>query len=310
MSSSSQLNFYPYQAVNRLCTKQNPLLIVRHKTYYPLVTATIVLTMWTFYIIGIFFIIGYDKVIINAHSPLSPPIREFEFSVVNYWPHCKDLMDQYWRLTTSQFIHANPMHIASNSFIILLYGCLFENSQGHIRLFIIFQFGIITGTLGHAIFTPYRGLIGSSHGAYAICGALLVDLIFNYDVKYSVVWLCVIIGVGTQMIFDIISYFLWFDETLAYEAHLFGWIGGALMSSAILYYQSRKKWKIAISRICGLVVVCFLGYLMYHYRTNWTPESIRKKETSCCMDYFELNMEYSYVIENYYCSGYHLVERD
>jgi len=84
----------------------------------PLSTIFLLILIWTFYIYGIFEI-GWNRAKFSSTSPLSPPNSSYWFFSVGWWPSCRDLRWQVWRLFSMQFVHVGLLHIGKMSRFII-----------------------------------------------------------------------------------------------------------------------------------------------------------------------------------------------
>jgi membrane associated rhomboid family serine protease len=277
---------------------------------YPLFTTLILLAQWSLFLFGIFYMIGLDNTVISSYSPISPPIQELQFKIINSWPSCADIRIQFWRLLSVQFVHAGFMHIASNSGMLLFYGAMLECQQGFWKVCLIFHTGLVIGSLAHGCILPFRGLIGSSHGAYALCGGCIALLLQNYDNKVFVIWMALACGIIVHMSMDIISYYLWYDSDIGYEAHFFGFFGGFLMGLIIITSNWKRGLKLCAKFCATVLLISLILYFAVHYATSWPPQSINNSDAeSCCSDFFSLDIDdaYFYISNNVYCSGTDLI---
>ncbi len=215
------------------------------------------------------------------------------------------------------------MHICFNSLILFPYSQIFESQHGFIKTMTIFEIGVLTGTLGFAYFYPYLGLIGASHGVYALIGACLANIIINYDILSSFLFRQSLIILTTQFVAELISYFFFYNNNVAYSAHLAGFGLGLLLG---LFFVNNKlfgyiiTWKSIISYLGLLSISSILIYFSYNFATNYPPKINHylgygsHESQSCCLSLFELMKEgysFDYITNKYYCPGqsYSLVPR-
>jgi len=83
-----------------------------------------------------------------------------------------------WTLVTSIFLHAGPLHLASNIFFLLIFGYVLEEQlMNHVRWIEIFLLTGIAGNLSfltaYALLGPDAGVfgVGASGAVYGILGA-------------------------------------------------------------------------------------------------------------------------------------------
>jgi membrane associated rhomboid family serine protease len=105
---------------------------------------------------------------------------------------------QYWRLVAYGFLHANPIHLATNMLCLVLWGGHLERRVGPAYFIIIYfcavVFGGLIGNYLHA--TPYL-TVGASGATSGILGALLCLWILG---KFDVVASFFVINIGLNVV--------------------------------------------------------------------------------------------------------------
>ena len=90
---------------------------------------------------------------------------------------------EYYRILTSMFLHANPQHIWGNMIFLAALGDMLERSIGHGRFFAIYMLAGIGGNLlsmGHELATgQFYSTIGASGAVFGLIGALLLLICKN-----------------------------------------------------------------------------------------------------------------------------------
>jgi rhomboid protease GluP len=91
------------------------------------------------------------------------------------------LAGQLWRFVTPMFLHVNEIHIAVNSYSLMIIGPQVERSFGHWRFAAIYLLSGIAGAIASFMFSPYPS-VGASGALFGLIGALLPLLYRNRSV--------------------------------------------------------------------------------------------------------------------------------
>lgn len=137
---------------------------------------------------------------------------------------------EYWRFVTPIFLHANLGHVLFNSFALVLFGPALERMIGKILFVMIYLFTGVVGNFGTYILNqqsivPHLGASGAIYGLFGIyifMTFLRRDLI---DSQSSQI---------VRMIFLIGLVMTFIRPNINIPAHIFGFIGGFLISPVIL----------------------------------------------------------------------------
>lgn len=153
-----------------------------------------------------------------------------------------DIMNrqEYYRILTSLFLHANPQHIWGNMIFLAALGDMLERSIGHGRFFAIYMLAGIGGNLlsmGDELATgQFYSTIGASGAVFGLIGALLLLICKNNGTYGQVSF--------RRMIFAIV--YLFYSgiqsETTNNMAHLGGFITGFAVM-AVFYCIARRRYK-------------------------------------------------------------------
>jgi rhomboid protease GluP len=138
---------------------------------------------------------------------------------------------EIWRLVTSIFFHADPIHLLSNMIGLLFFGATVENNtiiKKYHYLIIYFTSGIV-GSIFTLILLPLNVIsLGASGAIFGLLGVAFVMIATDYRplLLFTLLYL---------MFFVIYS----FSGGINFWAHIFGLIVGVIFGY-FLYYRKRK----------------------------------------------------------------------
>lgn len=171
-----------------------------------------------------------------------------------------------WLFFTPIFLHANFLHLFSNTTSILIFGINLESTIGIPRTIAIYIISGIIGNLFSALLTDSIS-VGASSCIFGLMGSLLAFLILNWDALRPlgfarcqmliliifIIILNLMVGVGFRTYID--NY-----------AHLGGLIGGVLLGLFILnpinVTAHEKRLKILGGVL--LVLFVFIGLMVFY----------------------------------------------
>jgi membrane associated rhomboid family serine protease len=131
-----------------------------------------------------------------------------------------------WRLVTSGFIHAGPIHIAFNMYLLWILGNLLEPAIGSVRFVLIYVVSLLCGSFGVLAIQPDSVAVGASGAVFGLMGAGVV-ILRNRGIDPSQSGLPLLIGLNLLITFLL--------PGISIGAHIGGLIGGAL--AAFLLYE-------------------------------------------------------------------------
>jgi rhomboid protease GluP len=142
---------------------------------------------------------------------------------------------EIWRLFTSIFIHADPIHIFSNMVALLLFGATVETNKNisKIQFLIIYFASGLIGNLFSLFLLPLNSVsLGASGAIFGLLGAAFIIIATDYQ---PLLFLA-LIYIGFFIIYS-------FTPGINYWAHLFGLLGGILFG--YLFYIHKRKVNLA-----------------------------------------------------------------
>ena len=161
--------------------------------------------------------------------------------------------NEYYRLITGAFLHANFVHLILNCYSLYVIGSQIENFMGKWKYLIIYFVSAITGSMLSALLSDGAS-IGASGAIFGLMGSLLY---FGYHYR---------VYLGNVLKSQIIPLILlnlligFITPGIDNFAHIGGLIGGALATVAVgVKYKSTK-----FERINGwIVLIILLGFLLF-----------------------------------------------
>ncbi|AJT42249.1 rhomboid family intramembrane serine protease [Psychromicrobium lacuslunae] len=142
-----------------------------------------------------------------------------------------------WRMVTSIFTHSTGflLHILLNMYSLYVLGTVLEPVLGRLRFSVLFLVSGLAGSVGVLLLgEPGQGVVGASGAIFGLFGALFVlQLKRRGDIRQILVLLVIngVIGFlpGTN---------------IAWQAHLGGLIGGALVGLVLIYAPAGKSQRV------------------------------------------------------------------
>lgn len=140
------------------------------------------------------------------------------------------LLDEYWRLFTPIFLHADLSHVAFNTFSLILFGPALEKMIGKFKFISIYLITGIIGNVGTFIVDihSYIPHLGASGAIYGLFGVYIYMVLFRKDLisKADSQIIVTILVLGLVMTF--------IRPNINISAHLFGFLGGIIIGPLIL----------------------------------------------------------------------------
>jgi membrane associated rhomboid family serine protease len=189
---------------------------------------------------------------IHRYNPDSKPVATLTLVAINvgvavldiaqggllermFWARGTDIQyGEVWRLFTSAWVHAHPLHIAFNAYGLWLLGSMVERVQGRrvmLTIYFVSLFG--GGALAMVFMDPARPLLGASGAVYGLFGAVLG---FFYARAGSVRGLLEIPIARQLLIWLAIGVYISLQPGISFLGHLGGFVPGALLG---FYFEHR-----------------------------------------------------------------------
>lgn len=170
-----------------------------------------------------------------------------------------------WRLITSAFLHANPVHLLFNMYALYVFGPVLERFLGRVRYLALYLVGGIGGSVGvvliwqlylvsgadsskwlDGLLAPAPAL-GASGAVFALMGALLV-LRRSIGLPLSQILIVVVINLA----------FSFFVRGIAWQAHLGGLLVGAAVAAVYLITRREQQRSAQVIGVVGVALALVL----------------------------------------------------
>ncbi|MFC9334212.1 rhomboid family intramembrane serine protease [Arthrobacter sp. NPDC057009] len=168
---------------------------------------------------------------------------------------------QPWRMVTSAFLHSQGflLHIVLNMYTLWIFGQALEPLLGRIRFLAVYLLSAIGGSVGYLLLTPILpeggpvGVVGASGAIFGLFGAMLV-VQRHRGGETKQLWVLIAIN-------GVIGFMV---PQIAWQAHLGGFITGALCAAAIAYVPRSPRRHVL--QAGGLALVLALLVVASWYR--------------------------------------------
>ena len=175
-----------------------------------------------------------------------------------YGPFVAD--GDWWRLVTSAFLHAGPIHILFNLLMLWWFGRPLEAFIGRGRFIGVFAVSVLAGAAGALLVSPERATVGASGAVFGILGAGLVLERSRIPV----------FGGAALMIvaFNLVFSFVLSNVTVG--GHVGGLVGGALAMLALSNFGRKHAvyGRIGAIEIFSLVAIAALSVAIAYARVQ------------------------------------------
>jgi membrane associated rhomboid family serine protease len=174
---------------------------------------------------------------------------------------------EYWRIVTSTFLHATPLHLAVNLAGLYLFGSVVEQWTGPKRFLV--WYGLF-GLSGALFFQAFSGLglgVGASGAVFGLIGVFLVGRLGRRGQAGVVLgrafWLGAAIAIGLSLVDVVIATVLVRGARVAISAHLGGLLAGFLMGYRLFSARGeagrRRRLRTGLLGAAALVAVGVYG---------------------------------------------------
>jgi len=157
---------------------------------------------------------------------------------------------EWWRLVSSGFLHADPIHLLLNMLVLYFLGQLLEPALGHVKYAALYFAALLCGSLGVMLIEPDSLAVGASGAVYGCMGATVV-LLRERGIPVMQTFL------GPLIIINIL--FTFTVEGVSIGAHLGGIVGGALTALLVLEADRRRSTLLALTACAIVAAIAVVG---------------------------------------------------
>lgn len=168
-----------------------------------------------------------------------------------YFRNCIVIHHQYWRLFTGAFHHLDVWHIVMNLISLKNIGPVVEDVYGKKKFLCILFFSMLVGNLFVYALTDATLVVGISGGLYGCMAAWFVYAytkgLFRIPAFKKSVFRTVLVNLLLNLL-----------PNISFEGHLGGFIGGLLISLALVDYKPWQQMK-KHAGFASLLIIAALG---------------------------------------------------
>jgi membrane associated rhomboid family serine protease len=154
---------------------------------------------------------------------------------------------EWWRLLSSGFLHADPIHLLLNMVGVYFLGQLLEPALGTARYVALYLTSLLVGSFGALLLSPEANTVGASGAVFGLLGAaFLIMRQRGIDPMRS--W------IGPILIFNLIFSF---RPGISLGGHL-GGLAGGLICAAIIEATERGSSRARVLGVAGCALVALV----------------------------------------------------
>jgi membrane associated rhomboid family serine protease len=158
----------------------------------------------------------------------------------------------WWRLVTSGFLHAGPIHILFNMYLLWILGNLLEPTFGSARFAALYFTSLLAGACGALIVEPNAPTVGASGAVFGLMGAAAVELRSRGVNPFKT-------DIGLLIVVNLILSFA--ISHISVGGHVGGLIGGVLAGIAFDQADRRRMPAIGYAGCFVLSAIAVVGAL-------------------------------------------------
>jgi membrane associated rhomboid family serine protease len=158
----------------------------------------------------------------------------------------------WWRLVTSGFLHAGPIHILFNMYLLWILGNLLEPTLGSRRFAALYFTALLCGACGALVVDPNSPTVGASGAVFGLMGAAAVELRSRGINPFKT-------DIGLLIVVNLILSFA--ISHISVGGHIGGLIGGVLVGVAYDVADRRRLPALAYLACLVLSAIAVVGAL-------------------------------------------------
>lgn len=158
----------------------------------------------------------------------------------------------FWRLVSSGFLHAGPIHILFNMYLLWLLGNMLEPTLGSRRFAALYFTALLTGACGALIVEPNSATVGASGAVFGLMGAAAVELRSRGINPFKT-------DIGALILFNLVLSFVL--SNISVGGHIGGLVGGVLVGVAYDFADRRRMPILGYVACLGISAAAVVGSL-------------------------------------------------
>jgi len=163
---------------------------------------------------------------------------------------------EWWRIVTYGFLHAGPIHILFNMYVLYFLGTLLEPDIGKARFLLLYVVSLLGGALGALLLSsPEQDTVGASGAVFGLMGATFLGMrARGIDPWQSGIGLMLVLNLGITFVIPNISI----------GGHIGGLIAGALAGYLMFEVAERRRGTekpvlVVVGVLCvAIVIACIV----------------------------------------------------
>ena len=202
-------------------------------------------------------VITYTLIAVNVLIYLVCQVLGIYGDVVNkfclYGPNIR-IYNEYYRLITGGFLHANLLHLVVNCYSLYVIGSQLESFLGKFKYLIVYFFSLFIASLMSITFSTYPS-IGASGAIFGLMGSLLY---FGYHYR---VYLGSVLKSQIIPLILVNLFFGFMASGIDLSSHIGGLIGGFLITTSLGIKYKSSKLEVINGTIITIIFTIFMAYM-------------------------------------------------
>ena len=202
-------------------------------------------------------VITYTLLAVNVLIYLVCQVLGIYGDVVNkfclYGPNIR-IYNEYYRLITGGFLHANLLHLVVNCYSLYVIGSQLESFLGKFKYLIVYFFSLFIASLMSITFSTYPS-IGASGAIFGLMGSLLY---FGYHYR---VYLGSVLKSQIIPLILVNLFFGFMASGIDNFSHIGGLIGGFLITTSLGIKYKSSKLEVINGTIITIIFTIFMVYM-------------------------------------------------
>ncbi len=202
-------------------------------------------------------VITYTLIAVNVLIYLVCQVLGIYGDVVNkfclYGPNIR-IYNEYYRLITGGFLHANLLHLVVNCYSLYVIGSQLESFLGKFKYLIVYFFSLFIASLMSITFSTYPS-IGASGAIFGLMGSLLY---FGYHYR---VYLGSVLKSQIIPLILVNLFFGFMASGIDNFSHIGGLIGGFLITTSLGIKYKSSKLEVINGTIITIIFTIFMVYM-------------------------------------------------